>query len=266
MSFIPFRLIGEKNYLAKINSEVRFITSLIIAVSLAFMTKHYVFYIILGFHLFLALVTWSNLKRIFKRLILVLPVFIFFIIFIPFFRNTDEFDPFIWFKIKYQWNLGFTTLYVYSDRLEYAYLVFLRMVTIFFVFMIYLSSLSFTEFVTLRILPKSIASSLVIMVRYIPEFLLRNKKLAEAQKLRGLDIVKSTRSRIQLAGYIIGSRLVKTFEKSGKLYESMRLRGFSGKITITRKPVKFYDFIFLGLIILFMLYLFMYVEFSQYYV
>jgi len=266
MSFIPFRQIEEKNYLAKFNSEVRFIISLIIGVSLAFMTKYYLFYIILAAHFFLAIITRSNLKRIFKRIILILPVIIFFVIFIPFFRTTDEFDPFIWFKIKYQWNLGFTTLYVYSDRLEYAYLVFLRMITIFLVFMIYLSSLSFTEFVTIRLLPKTIASSLIIMIRYIPEFLIRNKKMAEAQKLRGLDLVKSTRNRIQLAGYIIGSRLIKTFEKSGKLYESMRMRGFSGKITITRKPIKFYDFIFLGLIILFVYFLFFYIEFNPYYV
>ncbi|MHA1301769.1 MAG: energy-coupling factor transporter transmembrane component T family protein [Candidatus Helarchaeota archaeon] len=265
MSFIPFRSTKEKNYLAKFNSEIRFISSLIIAVSLAYATKYYVFYIVLASHLFLMLITRSNFIKIFKRLLLVLPAIIFFVIFIPFFRTTNEFDPFIWFKVKYQWDFGFVTIYVYSDRLDFAFLVFLRMVTLFFVFMVYLSSLSFTEFVTIRLLPKSIASSIVVMMRYIPEFLTRNKKLAEAQKLRGVDLIKSTKSRIQLAGDIIGSSLIKTFEKSGRLYESMKMRGFSGRVTITRRPIKFYDIIFLIIVILFVYFLFAYIEFNPYY-
>ncbi|MHA1380848.1 MAG: energy-coupling factor transporter transmembrane component T family protein [Candidatus Helarchaeota archaeon] len=259
MSFIPFRLINEKNYLAGFNSETRFITSLIIAVYLSFTTKFYVFFIILGSHLILGLITRANYWKIFKRFIIILPVMIFFTIFIPFYREPG-FDPFIWFKILYHWELGPFKIYIYSDRLEYAALILIRMVSIFLIFMIYLSSLSFTEFVTIRLLPKSIASSLIIMLRYIPDFLAKNNSLVESQKLRGRELIKSNRNRIRLAGFVIGTTLVKTIEKSEVLFESMMMRGFSGKITITRKPIKYYDFIFLGLIILFLLSTFILIE------
>lgn len=189
---------------------------------------------------------------------------LFFIILIPFYRN-NEFNPFIWTKILYQWDLGFIRIYIYSDRLEYAMLFLLRIIGMFLIFMIYLSSLSFTEFVTIRLLPKSIASSLIIMIRYIPDFLAKNKKLAEAQKICGQELIKSKFTRIKLAGYIIGSTLVKTFEKSEKLYESMIMRGFSGKITIKRKPIKYYDIFFLSLISLFIFLMFNFIEFNPYF-
>lgn len=259
MSFIPFRLINEKNYLSVLNSEIRFIVSVVIAVYLSFATNYYVFFIILGVHIILGLITRANFIKIFKRLLIVIPVMVFFTIFIPFYREPG-FDPFVWFKILYQFELGPFKIYLYSDRLGYALLILTRMITIFLIFMIYLSSLSFTEFVTIRLLPKIIASSLIIMLRYIPDFLAKNKKLVEAQNLRGRELIKNNKNRVKLAGYVIGTTLVKTMEKSEVLYESMTMRGFSGKITITRKPIRYYDFIFLSIIILFMISTYFFVE------
>lgn len=63
MSFIPFRLMSEKNYLSKINPEVRFITSLIIGVSLSFVTKFNIYFIVLGSHLLLGVITRSKFQE-----------------------------------------------------------------------------------------------------------------------------------------------------------------------------------------------------------
>ncbi len=264
MSFIPFRTINEKNYLSGFNSEIRFIASLIISVSLAFVTKFYIFFIVLGVHLIMGLIVRVNFKRIIKRLLLILPIMIFFTAFIPFYR-AQGFDPFVWTKILWSWEWGPFKIYLYSDRLEYAALIFMRMLSIFLIFMFYLSSLSFTEFVTIRLLPKSIASALIIMLRYIPDFLTKNKKLIESQKLRGQELIKSRKGRVKLAGYVIGTTLVKTMEKSEILYESMMMRGFSGKITISRKPIKYYDILFLCLVATSIFLLYYFVEFNQFF-
>jgi energy-coupling factor transporter transmembrane protein EcfT len=63
----------------------------------------------------------------------------------------------------------------------------------------------------------------------------------------------------------MGKSIVMNMERSEKLYESLRMRGFSGKITFATKRVKILDLVFLTLIIIVMVVLIYYLNLESIY-
>jgi energy-coupling factor transporter transmembrane protein EcfT len=118
--------------------------------------------------------------------------------------------------------------------------------------MSFFSTLTYSEFIDaltkLRI-PSVLVGSLIIMLHYIPILAGSNKKILEAQEMRGKKIT-SYWQKLKTHAYIMGKTIVMNMERSEKLYESLKMRGFSGKITFATKKIKIID---VGLLIFFSL-------------
>jgi cobalt/nickel transport system permease protein len=121
--------------------------------------------------------------------------------------------------------------------------------------MSFLISLTYSEFIEaltkLRI-PSMFVGSLIIMLHYIPILASSNKKILEAQEMRGKKIT-SYWKKLKTHAYIMGKGIIMNMERSERLYESLKMRGFSGKITFATKKFRIIDF---GLLFLFILLIF----------
>jgi cobalt/nickel transport system permease protein len=163
------------------------------------------------------------------------------VIFIPFYVGNT-----VIFQID-----TFIRIQVYQEGLYLASLIFLRVIGSFFIFVSFLSSLTYSEFIEaltkLRI-PSVFVGSLVIMLHYIPIFATSNKKILEAQEVRGKKI-SSYWQKLKTHAFIMGKSIVVNMERSEKLYESLKMRGFSGKITFAQKKFKVLD---IGLLVIFL--------------
>jgi energy-coupling factor transporter transmembrane protein EcfT len=132
-------------------------------------------------------------------------------------------------SIAFPWG----TLYAFQEGLNFGILIGLRMMTMVILFITVLSHMSLTEFIgalrTLRV-PTAILGSLLIMLRYIPLFMTERKRMQEAQHLRGHS--RENRSeRIRSLGYLVGTTINRSFDRSSTVYDAMTLRGF-GKGTM----------------------------------
>jgi energy-coupling factor transporter transmembrane protein EcfT len=100
--------------------------------------------------------------------------------------------------------------------------------------------------------------SLIIALHYIPILARANKKILEAQEMRGKKITNYW-SKLKTHGYIMGKSLVSNMERSEIVYESMKMRGYSGKVTFKAKKLKFFDifsfFFAIGIMVLFIFYI-----------
>jgi energy-coupling factor transporter transmembrane protein EcfT len=123
--------------------------------------------------------------------------------------------------------------------------------------MSFFSYLTYSEFIEaltkLRIIPSLFIGSLVIMLHYIPILADSNKKILEAQELRGKKMT-TYREKFKTHAYIMGKSIARNLERSEKLYESLRMRGFSGKITFATKKIRFIDVTILVLFLAMMIY------------
>ncbi len=142
--------------------------------------------------------------------------------------------PFIYgntviFSIALPWG----TLNAYQEGLAFGILIGLRMMTMLLLFITTLSHMSLTEFIgalrTLRV-PVAILGSLLIMLRYIPLFISERSRMQDAQQLRGYSRSKRF-ERIKSMGYLVGTTISRSFDRSATVYEAMSLRGF-GKGTM----------------------------------
>jgi len=117
---------------------------------------------------------------------------------------------------------------VYLEGLTFGVMLGFRMLLLLLLFMGTLSHMSFTEFVgalrTLRF-PVNIVGSVLIMLRYIPQFVDEKRNMHEAEVLRGLERGRRW-DRIRSMGYLIGSTMDRAFDRSISVYNSMTLRGF----------------------------------------
>jgi energy-coupling factor transporter transmembrane protein EcfT len=124
--------------------------------------------------------------------------------------------------------LPWGTLNAYSEGLTFGILIALRMMTMLVLFVTTLSHMSLTEFIgalrTLRV-PSTILGSLLIMLRYIPLFMTERKRMQEAQLLRGYNRGKRV-ERIKSLGYLVGTTISRSFDRSAAVYDAMSLRGF----------------------------------------
>jgi energy-coupling factor transporter transmembrane protein EcfT len=170
-------------------------------------------------------------------------VVLFWIFFVPFlYGNT----------VVTTLNLPTGPVYIYQEGIEFGVLIGLRMMSLILLFLIALSQMTLTGFMgalrTLRV-PSSILGSLLIMLRYVPLFIEERKRMQDAQSLRGLE--RGTRgNRIRSLGFMVGSNIDRAFDRSISVYESMKLRGFGGKMVLRGGGFKKLDAILLVVLIL----------------
>jgi energy-coupling factor transporter transmembrane protein EcfT len=144
---------------------------------------------------------------------------LFWMFLIPFLYGTT-----IMFSIALPWG----TLNAYQEGLTFGILIGFRMMTMLILFITILSHMSLTEFIgalrTLKV-PTAILGSLLIMLRYIPLFLTERKRMQESQHLRGYSRGKRF-ERIKSLGYLVGTTINRSFDRSSTVYDAMTLRGF----------------------------------------
>jgi cobalt/nickel transport system permease protein len=139
------------------------------------------------------------------------------------------FEPFIYGStVILAINTPWGPLYAYSEGLYLGLLLGSRMFAILLTFLATLSLMQLSEFIealrTLRI-PSSILGSLLIMFRYVPLFMEERSRMHDAQLLRGYSRGKRF-ERIKSMGYLVGTTINRSFDRSATVYEAMSLRGF----------------------------------------
>ena len=147
--------------------------------------------------------------------------------------------------------LSLVTLNIYQEGLEFGILLGLRMFGLILLFIATLSHMTLVGFVgalrTLRV-PVIILGSLLIMLRYIPQFLEERSRMQEAQTLRGFE--RGTRwERIKSLGFMVGSSIDRGLDRSVTVYEAMKLRGFGRGMIVKGSSFKRKDSVLLILLV-----------------
>lgn len=231
---LPFRQEHDNLYLNNINPVIRLILPFILVLPFLVIEDVYLTITILIITVISDLILRLNIIRILSRLKVVIPFVLLITIFIPLYIGEN---------VIVRLNIGISII-IYKEGLILASTIFLRVFVSLFVFLSFFSSLTYSEFIDaltkLRI-PSFLIGSLIIMLHYIPILAVSNKKILEAQEMRG----KKTTSyweKLKTHAYIMGKSIVMNMERSEKLYESLKMRGFSGKITFAAKKLKLSDF------------------------
>jgi len=231
---LPFKHEDEKNALNKIHPLIRFILPFIFVIPFLIINDIYLVITIILIVLLFNLVLRLHLIKIFSKLKALIPFLLLITIFIPFYVGNTVF---------FQLNIGIS-LNIYSEGLAYALILFFRIIGAAFVFLTFLTSLTYSEFIEaltkLKAIPPFFIGSIVIMLHYIPILAKSNRKVLEAQDLRGKNFT-SYWQRVKTHAFIMGKNLVHNMERSEILYESLKMRGFSGKITFSSKKIKLAD-------------------------
>ena len=231
---LPFKHEDENNILNKIHPLIRFILPFILVIPFLIINDVYLVITIIIFGIFFNLAFHLHLIKILSKLKALTPFILLITIFIPFYVGKTVF---------YQLNIGFS-LNIYEEGLVYALNLFFRIVGAAFIFLTFLTSLTYSEFIEaltkLRVIPSFFIGSIVIMLHYIPILAKSNRKVLDAQNLRGKNFT-SYWQRLKTHAFIMGKNVVHNMERSEKLYESLKMRGFSGKITFSSKKIKLTD-------------------------
>ncbi len=235
---LPFRHENESTILVLLHPLIRLILPFIFVIPFLIISDIFLTITLILITFFISLVVRLKIFRVFKRIKSILPFIILITIFVPFYVGNT---------IIYQINIGFS-LYIYQEGVFLAILLFLRIFGAIYIFMSFFSSLTYSEFIEaltkLRFIPAMFIGSLVIMLHYIPILANSNRKILEAQELRGKKIT-TYREKIKTHAYIMGKSIIMNMERSEKLYESLKMRGFSGKITFAPRKLKILDLIIL---------------------
>lgn len=247
---MPFRLENEKIYLKKSHPLTRLILPFIIVVPFIIIDDLYLIISLILVVLIIDIIFRLNIKEILSRLKIVIPFVFFLTFFIPLYLGDI---------VLYQFNIGIT-IKIFKEGLLLASLIFLRVLGTLFILISFFSTLTYSEFIEaltkLRI-PSIFVGSLIIMLHYIPILAKSNRKILEAQEMRGKNIA-TYRQKLKTHAYIMGKSIVINMERSEKLYESLKMRGFTGKITFASKKFKLIDlsfFTLFSLIIVFMVFI-----------
>ncbi|TFG30277.1 MAG: hypothetical protein EU532_01440 [Promethearchaeota archaeon] len=246
-SILPFRHEDEKTLLNKIHPVVRLALPFVFVIPFLIIENVYLIYSYILLTLIFILITRLNLVRIIKRLKSVIPFILLITIFLPLYIGET---------VIFQINLGIS-INIYAEGLFRAFFLFMRIFGATFIFMSFFSSLTYSEFIealTSIKLPAFFVGSFIIMLHYIPIIATSNKKILEAQELRGKKIT-SYWQRLKVHAFIMGKSLVANMERSERLYESLKMRGFSGELTFAPRKIKIYDLILISIFILISVYL-----------
>lgn len=142
----------------------------------------------------------------------------------------------------------------YSEGLYLGILLGSRMFAILLTFLATFSHMTLYEFIgalrSLRV-PSSILGSLMIMFRYVPLFMEERSRMHDAQLLRGFDRGRRF-ERIRSLGYLVGTSINRSFDRSVAAYEAMSLRGFGNEMPVGEARLKKSDTL-LPLLLLIML-------------
>ncbi len=256
---LPFKHEDEKNFLNKIHPLIRFILPFILVVPFLIINDVYLVITIIIFVIFFNLVFRLHLLKIFSKLKALFPFILLITIFVPFYVGNTVF---------FQLNLGIP-LNIYVEGLAYALTLFFRIIGAAFVFLTFFTSLTYSEFIEaltkLRAIPSFFVGSIVIMLHYIPILAKSNKKVLEAQDLRGKNFT-SYWQRLKTHGFIMGKNVVNNMERSERLYESLKMRGFSGKITFSSKKIKLADILIVIMFIFIVISFVYFINLEQIYV
>ena len=215
-STLPFRHENEKSILNKFHPLIRLAIPFIFVVPILIIENIYLIITIIFITLLIDLVVRLKLKRILSRVLRVIPFVILMTVFIPFYMQNG---------------------------INLAILLFSRMLGAIFIFLSFFSSLTYSEFIealTKLRLPPMFTGSLVIMLHYIPILASSNRKILGAQELRGKRITTYW-EKVKTHAFIMGKSMVMNIERSEKLYESLKMRGFSGKLTFAARGIKIKD-------------------------
>ncbi|MFX1279777.1 MAG: energy-coupling factor transporter transmembrane component T family protein [Promethearchaeota archaeon] len=247
---LPFRLENENRYLGKVHPLTRLILPFICVIPFMIIGDIYLIFSILLVILVNVLIFRLKILEILSRLKLVIPIVLLLTIFIPLYVGDT---------ILYQFNIGLRII-IFKEGLILASLIFFRVFGALFIFMSFFSTLTYSEFIValtkLRI-PSIFIGSLIIMLHYIPILTSSNKKILEAQEMRGKNISKYFQ-RLKTHAFIMGKSIISNMERSEKLYESLKMRGFSGKITFEPKRFRIIDIgilTFFSLLLVFMIFI-----------
>ncbi|MFX1426198.1 MAG: energy-coupling factor transporter transmembrane component T family protein [Promethearchaeota archaeon] len=245
---LPFRLENERPNLKKIHPLIRFIIPFIFVIPFIIIDDIYLIFSILLVVFLTALVLRLKILEIFSRMKIIIPLVFLLTIFIPLYVGDT---------VLYQFDIG-NGITIFKEGLILASLILFRVLGAFFVFMSFFSSLTYSEFIEaltkLRI-PSIFVGSLIVMLHYIPILAQSNKKILEAQEMRGKNI-STYPQKLKTHAYIMGKSIVTNMERSEKLYESLKMRGFSGKITFVTRKLTLFD---LGLLFFFTVVLFFFI-------
>ncbi|MFX1256242.1 MAG: energy-coupling factor transporter transmembrane component T family protein [Promethearchaeota archaeon] len=256
-TILPFRHEGEKTFLNKVHPLVRLILPFIFVVPFLIIDSVYLILTIILITLIFSVITRLNLLRIFSRLKNIIPFIVLVTIFVPLYVGET---------IAYQINFGIT-INLYEEGLSLALLTFLRILGATFVFMTLFSSLTYSEFIealTMLRFPSFFVGSFIIMLHYIPIIATSNKKILEAQELRGKKVT-SYWEKLKAQAFIMGKSIVMNMERSEKLYESLKMRGFTGKLTFAKKKVKTRDIVLLILFVFIIIFLIFFINLELFY-
>lgn len=241
---LPFRHADEKTFLSKIHPVVRLMLPFFFVIPFLFIDSIPLILIFISLNLVFSFIARLKLLRILSRIKTVLPFVLFITIFIPFYIGNT---------ILYQIDFGFT-ITLYEEGLARAFLLFMRIMGATFIFMTFYSAFTYSEFVealtTLR-LPSFFVGSFIIMLHYIPIIAGSNKRIMEAQELRGKKVTTYW-EKLKAHAFIMGKSLVMNLERSEKIYESLKMRGFTGTMNFVPRKIKIWDVLIIVIFILIM--------------
>jgi len=245
---LPFRHENEINHINKIHPIVRFILPFILVIPCLLITDIYLIITIILLVTILNLAFRLKIIEILSRLKLLIPFVIILTIFIPFYYGDNP-------LFQFHFLIPFV---MYTEGLEIALIIFLRIILAAYTFLSFFSSLTYSEYIEsltkVRIVPSFLVGSIIIMLHYIPILASSNKKVLEAQELRGKNTTNYW-ARLKTHAYIMGKNVVNNMERSEKLYESLKMRGFTGRISFAPRKLKLLDYIVFVLFLLIIVFL-----------
>ena len=176
---LPFKHEDEKNLLNEIHPLIRFILPFILVIPFLIINDVFLVITIIWVALIFNLVFRLHLTKTLSKLKGLIPFVLLITIFVPFYVGNTVF---------FQFNLGIP-LNIYVEGLAYALTLFFRIIGAAFVFLTFFTSLTYSEFIEaltkLRAIPSFFVGSIIIMLHYIPILARSNRKVLEAQDLRG---------------------------------------------------------------------------------
>ncbi len=250
---LPFRQENDKNLFNNIHPIVRFILPFILVIPCLILADLYLIITIILIVGILNIIFRLKFIQTLSRLKLIIPFVFILTVFIPFYYGST---------VIYQFYF-LAPIKVYAEGLRMGLIIFLRIVLAAFTFLSFFSSLTYSEYIEsltkIRVIPSFLVGSIVIMLHYIPILASSNKKVLEAQELRGKNTIKY-RARLKTHAYIMGKNIVNNMDRSEKLYDSLKMRGFSGEISFASKNLKLLDYIMLLIFLLIMVFLVYFVD------
>ena len=250
---LPFRHENDKNFFDKVHPMVRFILPFILVIPCLILADLFLIITVILIVIILNIVFRLQFVQTLSRLKLIIPFVFVLTIFVPFYYGST---------VIYQFYF-LVPIKLYSEGLRMGLIIFLRVVLAALTFLSFFSSLTYSEYIEtltkIRIIPSFLVGSIVIMLHYIPILASSNKKVLEAQELRGKNTTKYG-VRLKTHAYIMGKNVVNNMERSEKLYDSLKMRGFSGKISFASKNLKLLDYIVLIIFVLIMVFLVYFID------